>query len=286
MSNMNNIAGISVATSANNNNQNSINNYEFYRISGGHNFADLAGAVEEMKDVNDAIGVRGYEGIRIFVLRDEGMWTLTMFNLVGIGEASHEEKYNLGQRMTANMVKRIEDLVLAFIDTIADYEQVQSDEQDAFQQFCNTFTTYDDVQGAFNTVTERIADDYGSYLNDLYGDDFRAFLDGEQAWGQCGDCGDEQFEDFAIQQGISLSDGYGRVYGRAIMNFVVRHYLMEMYDNETLVDYLMDTYDYLCPTLWDIVGLIPNTDGCLIWAADAGTISDVEHTKYAVCYGA
>lgn len=124
------------AANIENNNQNNNNNYKFYRISGGHDFADLAGAVEEMKDVNNAIGVRGHEGIRIFVRRDEGMWTLTMFNLVAMGKASHEEKYNLGQRMTANMVKRIENLVLAFIDTIANYEQEQSDWAD-FLDMCD-----------------------------------------------------------------------------------------------------------------------------------------------------
>lgn len=122
------------AANIENNNQN--NNNNFYRMSGGHDFADLAGAVEEMKDVNGAIGVRGHEGIRIFVRRDEGMWTLTMFNLVAMGKASHEEKYNLGQRMTANMVKRIENLVLAFIDTIANYEQEQSDWAD-FLDMCD-----------------------------------------------------------------------------------------------------------------------------------------------------
>lgn len=121
---------------ANNSNNNQNNNYNFYRMSGGHDFADLAGAVEEMKDVNGAIGVRGHEGIRIFVRRDEGMWTLTMFNCIGIGKVSHEEKHNLGQRMTANMVKRIEDLVLAFIDTIANYEQEQSDWAD-FLDMCD-----------------------------------------------------------------------------------------------------------------------------------------------------
>lgn len=124
------------AANIENNNNNNNNNYKFYRISGGHDFADLAGAVEEMKDVNNAIGVRGHEGIRIFVRRDEGMWTLTMFNLVAMGKASHEEKYNLGQRMTANMVKRIENLVLAFIDTIANYEQEQSDWAD-FLDMCD-----------------------------------------------------------------------------------------------------------------------------------------------------
>ena len=129
MNTTNNIASICVAASANNNNNNNINNnnFKFYRLGGGHDFADLAGAVEEMRDVNDAIGVRGHEGIRIFIRRDEGMWTLTMFNCIGIGKVSHEEKHNLGQRMTSNMVKRIESLVLAFLDTITDYETEQDE---------------------------------------------------------------------------------------------------------------------------------------------------------------
>lgn len=143
------------AANIENNNQNNNNNYKFYRISGGHDFADLAGAVEEMKDVNNAIGVRGHEGIRIFVRRDEGMWTLTMFNLVAMGKASHEEKYNLGQRMTANMVKRIENLVLAFIDTIANYEQEEQD----FADFLDMCDRKDEIVSAYQTEIDGYVQD-------------------------------------------------------------------------------------------------------------------------------
>ena len=131
------------------------NNYKFYHMSGGHDFADLAGAVEEMRYINSAIGVRGHEGIRIFVRRDEGMWTLTMFNLVAMGRASHEEKHNLGHRMTANMVKRIEDLVLAFIDTIADYEQKQSD----WNEFVDMCDRKDEIVSAYQSEIDGYVQD-------------------------------------------------------------------------------------------------------------------------------
>ena len=154
MTNNNNFAGSNRVASAadNNNSNNNINNYQFFRMSGGHDFADLAGAVENMRGINGAIGVRGHEGIRIFVRRDEGMWTLTMFNTIGIGKVSHEEKYNLGQRMTSNMVKRIEDLVLAFIDTIADYETEQEQESIMERKYEQANEIIADAQESVNTI--------------------------------------------------------------------------------------------------------------------------------------
>ena len=153
MNSINNIAGISVATSASNNN---INNYKFF-ISGGHEFADFAEGLNFIRENNWTLNVRGLEGIRIGLNKPPYGWELYLVNLdpTDCGKALQRRIYDMGQRLTSKKLEQIAEYVYNFISEVEDYEHEQSDWAD-FLDMCDRKA---DIVSAYQTEIDGYVQD-------------------------------------------------------------------------------------------------------------------------------
>lgn len=150
---MNNIAGISVATSASNNN---INNYKFF-ISGGYEFADFAEGLNFIRENNWTLNVRGLEGIRIGLNKQSYGWELYLVNLdpTDCGKALQRRIYDMGQRLTSKKLEQIAEYVYNFISEVEDYEQSQKDWSD-FLDICDR---KEDIVSSYQTEIDGYVQD-------------------------------------------------------------------------------------------------------------------------------
>lgn len=152
------------------------------------------------------------------------------------------------------------------------------------QIFCNTFATNGELVSAFNDAKIKVANDFHSYLMDIYGDMFNDFLNGDCAWGASADFGADNFMDMAKSMGIRTTDDYGTLSVDMVVANCAEKYLRDIYDYD-LVDYLVAEYGYMFPSFDDIADLIPNTDGDLIWAGTPDEVYDAMDEFYAAYYG-
>lgn len=160
MANMNNIAGISVATSANNNNQN--NNIETLKgmIIAGHDGAKDFGSGE----YGLTFGFKWGE-YNIFVSRSYGMWLVSLYKNYKSEWTSEGRKisydaqildrrlgnYARGKRWSMSLAENMAEFIL---DTIADYEQEQelNNTTDRYQSELDGYV--EDLKGIANKATD------------------------------------------------------------------------------------------------------------------------------------